>query len=400
MDRIMVAVAILGCPVVIFLVSNQKPQMLPTAATTIALLLLAERFRAMDAKTLILALPCVFFAVSCKYSFILTGGVLVGAALLAAYRARLLGLTVGICLAAYMVLVFPVHWHNLVFYGDPISPLLERFKTVSDPVVLRLATVLRSYSEDSLFPFPFGLLFPSSLGTLSTVMGFGPLLFLVGLKEARAHLIPKVLLGCVAVEVACILSFSQLQARFFFEPYLWIVAATAASAWTFGKRLLFKLMLGQLVVVSLMAMFGAATLFPGSITSSWRDRVMSRASYGYPETRWLNQVLPPEAVVLANIRSSALMPRPHLSSNVFSYFDLSKPDELARFKSLAVAAQVNTLVTEFPMPPSIASIFLPGLGEALTGPKELSQGVRNPRNRGASYTLMVFRFNPKMLPPR
>ena len=211
---------------------------------------------------------------------------------------------------------------------------------------------------------------------------------------------PKVLLGCAAVEVACILSFSQLQARFFFEPYLWIVAATAASAWTFGKRLLFKLLLGQLVVVALMAMFGAATLFPGSITSSWRDRVMSRASYGYPETRWLNQVLPPEAVVLTNIRSSALMPRPYLSSNVFSFFDLSKPDELARFKSLAVAAQVNTLVTEFPLPPRITSSLLPGVGEALAGPKELYRGVRNPMNRGAAYTVMVFRFNPKMLPPR
>ncbi|MBU4231085.1 MAG: DUF1420 family protein [Proteobacteria bacterium] len=209
MDRIMVAVGIMGCPVVIFLVLNQKPQMLPTAATAIALLLLAERFRAMDAKTLVLALSCVFFAISCKYSFILTGGVLVGVALLSAYRARLLGLTVGIGLAAYMVLVFPVHWHNLVFYGDPISPLLERFKTVSDPVVLRLSTVLRSYSEETLFPFPFGLLFPSSLGTLSMVMGFGPLLFFVGLKEARAHLIPKVLIICVAVEVVCILSFSQ-----------------------------------------------------------------------------------------------------------------------------------------------------------------------------------------------
>ena len=400
MDRIMVAVGILGCPVVVFLVLNQKPQMLPTAATTIALLLLAERFRAMDAKTLILALPCVFFAVSCKYSFILTGGVLVGLALLAAYRARLLGLTLGICLAAYMVLVFPVHWHNLVFYGDPISPLLEKFKTVSDPGVLRLASALRSYSEETLFPFPLGLLFPSSLGRLSTVMGFGPLLIFVGLKGARAHLIPKVLLGCVAVEVACILSFSQLQARFFFEPYLWIVAASAASVWTFGKRLLFKLLLGQLVVVALLALFGAATLFPGSITSSWRDQVMSRASYGYPETRWLNQVLPPEAVVLPNIRSSALMPRPYLSPNVLSFYDLGKPNEMARFKSLAVAAQVNTLVTEFPMPPVIASILLPGVGEALAGPKEFYRAVRNPWNRGAAYTIMVFRFNPKMLPPR
>ena len=353
MDRIMVAVAILGCPVVIFLVSNQKPQMLPTAATTIALLLLAERFRAMDAKTLILALPCVFFAVACKYSFILTGGVLVGVALLAAYRARLLGLSVGICLAAYMVLVFPVHWHNLVFYGDPISPLLEKFKTVSDPVVLRLATALRSYSEETLFPFPLGLLFPSSLGTLSTVLGFGPLLFFVGLKEARAHLIPKVLLGCVAVEVACILSFSQLQARFFFEPYLWIVAAGAASAWTPGKRLLFKLMLGQLVrrgsdghVWGGNLIPGKPNLFmagPGHVPGVLRLCRNPMAQPGLaPRGRGAikHSILSLDAATVSQRR-------------MFSVFlTCARPDELARFKSLAVAAQVNTLVTEFPMPPS------------------------------------------------
>lgn len=398
MDRIMVAVLILGCPVLLFLIPNQKPQMLPTAAITIALLLLAERFRAMDAKTLILALPCVFFAVSCKFFFILPGGVVVGVALLAAYRARLLGLSVGICLAAYIVLVFPVHWQNLVFYGDPVSPLLERFKTVSDPLVLRFATMITTYTPDSLLPYHLGLLFPSYLGTLSTGLGFGPLFFFVGLKEARAHLTPKVLLGCVVVAVACILSLCHPPARYFLGPYLWIVAAGAASAWTPGKRLLFKLMLGQLCLVALMAMFGAATLFPGSITSSLRDRVMSRASDGYAETRWLNQVLPPEAVVLTFIRSSALIPRPYLSADIFFFFDLRKPDELARFKSLAVAAQVNTLVTMFPLSPGNASILLPGVGEILAGPKEFYRGVRNPMNRGAAYTVMVFRFNPEMLP--
>lgn len=401
MDRIMVAVAILGCPVLIFLVPNQKPQMLPTAAATIGLILLAERFRAMDAKTLILALSCGFFAIACKYSFILTGGVLVGVALLAAYRTRLLGLSVGICLAAYMVFVFPVHWHNLVFYGDPVSPLLERFKTVSDPVVLRFATtIINSETPVSLLPYPLGLLFPSSLGTLSMVLGLGPLFFFVGLKEARSRLIPKVLLGCAAVQVALILSLSEASARYFLGPYLCIVAAVAGSPWTPGKRLLFKLTLGQLFFVALMAMFGAATLFPGSLTSSLRDRVMFRASYGYAEARWLNQVLPLEAVVLTDLRSSALMPRPYLSANIFHYLDLSKPDELERFKSLAVAAQGNTLVTMYPMSPEITSILGPGLGEAIAGPKEFYRGVRNPWNRGTAYKYMVFRFNPKMLPPR
>jgi hypothetical protein len=398
MDRIMVAVAIIGCPILLFLVPNQKPQMLPTAATTIALLFLADRFRAMDAKTLIIVLFCAFFAIACKYSFILSGGVMVAMALVAAYRARILGLAMGLCLAAYMVLVFPVHLHNLVFYGDPISPFLERFKTVSDPVVLRFASHIRSYSEYTLFPFPLGMLIPGSLGTLSTVLGLGPLLLFMGLKEARTRLIPRILLGCAVVVAGVIIVFCQRQARFFFEPYLWIVAAAAASAWTPGKRLLFKLLVAQLVAVALMTLFGAATLFPGSLTSAWRDRVMSRAAYGYAETRWLNRVLPPGAVVLSNIKSSALMPRPYLSSNIFDFFDLAKPDELARLKAMAIAAKVNTLVTEVSPALAIPSSLSPGLGQPLAGPQKFYRGVRNPWNRGQAYQAMAFRFNPKLLP--
>jgi hypothetical protein len=400
MDRIMVAVLILGCPVLLFLIPNQKPQVLPTAAVTIALLLLVERFRDMDPKTLMLALPCVFFPISCKFFFVVPGAIVVGVALLAAYRARLLGLTVGICLAAYMVLVFPVHLHNLVCYGDPVSPLLERFKTVSDPLVLRFANILIGW-DITVLPYPLGLFFPLSLGTLSQVLGFGPLFFFVGLKEARAHLTPKILLGCVVVVVACTL-FSNAPPRYYLGPYLWIVAAGAASAWTPGKRLFFKLMLGQLFFVALLVMFGAVTLFPGSLTFSLRDRVMSRASFGYAETRWLNQVLPPDAVVLTNLRSSALIPRPYLSSDVTKFFDLRKPDELALFKSLAIAARVNTLVlvVQIPLRPGNASVLWPGVEGILAGPKEFYRGVRNPMNRGTAETIMVYRFNPKLLPSK
>jgi len=54
----------------------------------------------------------------------------------------------------------------------------------------------------------------------------------------------------------------------------------------------------------------------------------------------------------------------------------------------------------YPRSPEITSIFGPGLGEAITGPKEFYRGVRNPWNRGTAYKRMAFRFNPKMLPPR
>ncbi|MDP3181562.1 MAG: DUF1420 family protein, partial [Desulfobaccales bacterium] len=187
LDRILVAMGLLGCPVMIFLVPNQKPQMLPTAATTIALILIVQRFRAIDPATLLMAFWCAFFAMACKYPFLLSGGIVVGVGLLAASRARLLGLALGAALAAYLVLVFPVHLQNFLFYGDPVSPFLERWRPQADAAVIGFAAFLRTVSDSqrNSLPFPVNLILPSSMGTIPTVLGLGTLLVLVGLRELK-----------------------------------------------------------------------------------------------------------------------------------------------------------------------------------------------------------------------
>lgn len=391
-DRLLMAVCIIGCPLVGFLVPNQKPQMLPIAATTIALILVARNFRAINPLTLILALGSVFFAVSCRYTFLLTGSVVVVAGLWAAYRARLLGLALGVCLAAYLLLAFPVHWQNFLFYGDPISPFLERFKPGGDATVISFASYLRILAQPSSLPFPFSLFFPTSMGGLTTVLGLGPLFFFVGLGEVRSHIMPRILLLSAVTAIAVILALGQVVGRFLFEPYLWIIAAAAAAAWGPYKTLLFKLMVCQLLLMVLIAGYGAVTLFPGALTASLRHRVMTNAADFYGETRWLDEVLPREAVVLADIRSMALMPRPFLSRDILLFFNLDDPNELARFLSMAEACRLNTLVIALPPAKKIMDPLAPFLAGPIAGPQEFPLAKRNPWNRGSGERLIAYRF--------
>ena len=118
-DRLLLCVGIIGCPLVGFLIPSQKPQMLPIAATTIAIIVIGRNFRGIAPMPLILAVGLVFFAVACRYSFILTGSVVLAAGLLAAQRARRLGLALGISLAAYLLLAFPVHWAKMSVLWRP-----------------------------------------------------------------------------------------------------------------------------------------------------------------------------------------------------------------------------------------------------------------------------------------
>ncbi len=86
-DRLLVSMLVVGCPVMTFLVFNQKPQMLATAATTVAIFLIAQRFKDIDRVTLLLSCGCVLFAVGCKYSFMMTGAIVLTVGLLASRRA-------------------------------------------------------------------------------------------------------------------------------------------------------------------------------------------------------------------------------------------------------------------------------------------------------------------------
>ncbi len=72
-DRIFIVSCLISCPFLLFLLPNQKPFLLPAVANTLALLMIWERFRTLDTRSLFLAFGCCVFAMSCKYSFLLSG---------------------------------------------------------------------------------------------------------------------------------------------------------------------------------------------------------------------------------------------------------------------------------------------------------------------------------------
>jgi len=393
-DRILMYLCVLGCPVLGFLIPNQKPQMLATAATTVALVLIAQRFSTMTAGAMVLALTAAFFAMACKYSFLLTGGLVVGAGLMAAYRSRLLAVALGAAVAGYLIFLFPLHLQNLLFYGDPISPFLERFRAHGDAAVVRFAAYLRAYSDahGNLLPLPLRLLLPSSPGYLTTVLGVGPLLWLLAARGFKEQAALRVLLTSAFLGLVAIVIWGQIGARYLLEPYLWSVPAVAAAPWRPLKTFFFKAMVGQAVLMALLAGYGAATLFPGALSPSLRDRVMAVAANGYVEARWLDRVTPPGAVLLAANRSSALLPRPSVSADRVNFSHLEVQEERRRVLALLRSAGVNTLVADFPQPRGNLGYFAPCLAGRIAGPMEFPQAFRNPWNRGPTRQIAAYRL--------
>lgn len=85
-DRILAALLLMACPVLVFLIPNQKPMFIAAAAIAVMFALLARLRSGFDQSRLVLAAVCGAFAVACKVSFLFAALVGFIAALLMAYR--------------------------------------------------------------------------------------------------------------------------------------------------------------------------------------------------------------------------------------------------------------------------------------------------------------------------
>jgi hypothetical protein len=390
-DRLFGTLLVLSAPVMTFLVPNQKPQLLPAAATTLSLVLLARRPQGLDAVGAFLALGAAAFAMACKYSFLLTGGVVMMTALVAAARGRRFGPTLVAGAAAVTALVIPVHARNFVFYGDPVSPLLERWRPAGDPAVVAFATELREYGGTvtpwRILRLPWDLMITFEPEKLTTVLGVGVLAVAVTPWAGRAE---RRLLVPALVVVGLLLAGSQLAPRFFLEPYLWCAAAATGAAWHPLKTLLATLLTAQVGLAAVAALVAAATLVPGALTRNLRDRVMTVAADGYAEAKWLDAILPADAVILIETRSRALFPRPFVVPGRATGSGRERDERLTE---LLKVHPITAFVASHPLAESRLAP-LAACGEPLGAPARFPIATRNPLNRGRTYAVVAMRLAP------
>jgi hypothetical protein len=385
-DRIFILSCLVSCPFLLFLLPNQKPFLFPVVANTLSLLMISERFRTLDTRSLFLAFGCCLFAMSCKYSFLLSGGVVLIMGMVAARRSRRLVAAMGLALLLYVVIIFPMELQKMRFYGDPISPMLEGFKQHGDVALTRFAQYIRYYTMSTL-PFPLSIIVPDTPGRASSVLGLGALACIVAFSTVRRSLM-LILAALVAVMISYLVG--ARSAGYYLEPYVWLCIVAASAPWSTYKKILYGLLVGQTALMLIFAVFGAARLFPGSLTAGLRDYVMRENAHQFAMMRWLDDVLPRDAVVLSTLRSNALMPRPFVAQDIVNWTDWTSPLEAEKSALILKAGKFDTVVTE----PFIAKVLIDQIGVRCTaspvGSKQFPIGVRNPWNRTAEMNVVAY----------
>lgn len=381
---IFLSIGILGVPMLVMLVNAQKPQMFPIAASVLGGALLVRRRSSLDRMTFLLSFGALCCAISMKYSFVLTAGAVCLVGLEFARRQGTLLAYLPVALLAVVGLLAPVYGKNWMLFGDPLSPLLERFFSTPDVLAVRFAELMKTYSLNNI-PFPVNLLIPD--GNIHYILGLGIFLTPVVCRktgEPRWFLFLALLAGTTTFIL------SQRTARFFLEPYFWILCAGASLPWPQLPRWLFRGIVIQMIPVAGIVWFGVASLLPGLLSREWREAVMHKAAYGFSEGRWLDTVLPPDACLLHAGRTNIFLPRMFFAREPLMLINFSSESEWNRIFPMIKMIRPTFLT-------SYRELNLDGLPldkiQKIAENHELRTAGRKPWWQGQKFSLFAYRID-------
>ncbi len=326
--RVLMLKMLLSSFALLFLIPNQKPQFIGTAALVTGIMLCLET-DIFNSKRLFLAAGCLLFGMSLKYSFYISGTIFAVFIFTRSIQKKKALQCVFWFAFFYLLFLFPTHLFNLIKYGDPVSPFLssvlkpEGYEYVSD------FSVLLKNSSYNGYPVPLGLIIPKSLGLIPYSIGIGMLGLFICRKLDKKTLSVLVL----SVISFIIISLTRGSARYFMEAYILLIIVVGLCPVLSRFKGLFSFCLScQLLIVLSMLIVGVVILFPGSISFQLRDKVMARTACEYSAMKWLDGELPENSKIISSFRSNSLLPRSFIAQHYRNYAKYHKSEFLRRIE--------------------------------------------------------------------
>jgi hypothetical protein len=385
---------ILGIPVFLFLIPNQKPQLSGSVALflVVAYVYLNKK---LGGKEIFYIGGAFFYAVSLKYSFYLSGAAISVFLFWEAWKSNTIKklLIFGVCF--YLLILFPTHIINTLFFGNPLSPLNATwFSETGASSLETFHTTLQNYKEG--WGFPVGILLPNSVGTISTIIGLGVFAILFIKIEKKNHSLWILVGGILAFQVLL----GQTTARFFIEPLLilLLIYIQMENRTRFNRLHLFwkKGIQLQLVGVTCSLLVGLFTLAPGMISFSQRNKVMNIAAFEHSAWEYVDQHLPENSFIVSEFRSRALIPRPYVGREYLflaQYYPLEFKEKIrTSFKDLQ-----GYLVTRHKIQSNHPLYATLQKKNPVFHYDDLRIATRNPYNASANYPLYIYKLDSKLL---
>ena len=393
-NKFLFSLIILSTPVIFFLCSSPKPQLLPLAtnALVFTLVFFKRKNLFLDKQHLlyfaIIILIFLINSVNTKFSFILSSGILYIISLNYFYRKNFFKEFLYISITLFILFYLPnLIWKSQNWGGQIHNYLLSPFPQ-NLPGINNFENYLLNYQKD--LPFIY-LIIPQNLGTITNTVGISfVFLFLVPFLKNEIRL--KMII-IILIFTTIVFTRGQATARFLIEPIFWLLIIVSQEKIKLNKLFVYLIYL-QSVVGATIVIFGTYNLFPGALSKSYYNLTMTKYANGYELYSWSNLIIDNDKPVLSMHRSIFLGKNKTLSTSFLNY--LSKDDdpeiyirEIQKYKPKYFLTFQSSIYEG----KNNLSIFKNCLGKVVAKKENVgTYTARNPFNRKKSYAGLLYEF--------
>lgn len=319
--NILLTILFLSIPVLIFLDSTSKPQLIFIGFTTIAFTLTfyndeKEHNKKNIFLQFLLISLLLYVSFEGKFSFILSSFIIW---ICAAYQIiKKQNYLVLICVILIILTLFlpSAFWKYTYYDGNFINKIYFPFFSYIDGYY----NFYQSLNACEVPCTKNFFLFPDSLARYTESIGVAifSIPFLFFLKEKKS----KLILILIIFYFSILFLLGKFSARFFIEPILWSIICIAHSKINFNFKYFsfVKLLIYTQSFLSFSAIWlGVFTISVGSLSQSLKLKVLNRFADGYTLAKWVNSEITDEKNILYTHRSISLIQSETISADFLHY---------------------------------------------------------------------------------
>ena len=318
--------ALLSSPILIFLLSTNKPQLMSSGLIALAFYIVFYEFKSLKNKkhkyiAFLITNIFLILAYQIKFSSAVSMFLIWIYLMFEVYKSRLdpkIILSLLIILGISLLLPL-LHWKHYHLGGNYFQNLFYAL-----PVNLYGYTNLwESVSSCGYYcGFPIWFFFPLSLSQATQTLGISSIFFYAYFRKVDLKI--KII---IILYLIIFISFGQHNARFFIDPFFWslfVISKNLDSLKIFEKFKIIRYSIyAQSLISFLMVIFGVFTISIGSINEDFRKKVLKKYGYNYELINWVNKNLKPENVLLTFDSKNAYLQNKNISLFFLNYLDLN-----------------------------------------------------------------------------
>ncbi len=390
-SKFFLILTVFSCPILIFLLSGNKPQIFYSSLLFLSLAFNFTKFRSktIDFKIYLIINILICICVMGKFSFNLTGALIWIYSTFNYLKRNDIKIIV-IPAAVFILLFFPfIYWKFANLEGEIINYFFSPF-----PLHMPGYETFLSHNRGSQeIPFP-NFLFYTSLSRITEFLALNSIFFITLLFFTKKIHEIRIILLLSSIFVIVSNIYASPSARYYLDVVLWLTLGVIFTNNNNLIKYLKILFIPQILIVLLILIYSVYNFFPGSIITTEYERVKNKYAYLYSGFQWLNENVPNNSKILIINRPISQYKDFAVSGN-FNYF--TNKNESIYYKKLISKYNLEFIAYLGSQPDLM---HLKGCTNGIYK-QENNIGyhaTRNPFNSGSSYNGYIYYFDKNKLP--